>query len=67
VEGTKMKDFTLGHHMTTLIGLILETILLSLLQPTPRTYVRTVMLKLMKSNLYGRQARAGQHKYEQAY
>ena len=62
-----MKDFTLGHHMTTLIGLILETILLSLLQPTPRTYVRTVMLKLMKSNFYGRQARAGQHTYEQAY
>ena len=36
----------LGHNTATMIGLILETEMLRLLQPTPRTYVKTVMLKL---------------------
>jgi len=60
--------------MTTTIGLILETIMLRLLQPTSRTYVKTVKnvkiddalteLDTIRSNLYGRQVEAGQHKYE---
>ena len=37
----------LGHNITTMIGLILETVMLRLLQPTSRTYVKTVMLRLM--------------------
>jgi len=47
VEAQELQILLLGHHITTMIGLILETVILKLPQPTSRTYVKTRMLRLV--------------------